>query len=348
MSERRGSTQRVSMQLPQLGASLAREEIRPVIVLSGEELFQIEEAVELLKQYFLVTPEDRDFHYEVLDGESLEAERFREACEMLPALLTPTRGSRLVLCRRWDKADAACQKELDTYLGNPSDTTCLVLTVSKIDRRKAWTKAVEAKGWLLEASEPFDRDWGKWQGYLEKKFAKRIDADAWTLLVELCGKKLSVVANEFKKLVVYAPESKSLAEADIWAVVASSQAGDIFKFAEDVFAGRAYDALERYRLLMNSGESEIKLLAILLRHFRQLRSCFEALREGITDTRVLGTRLGMPPFFVPGIMASAKRYGPQTLERSLHLLANADYSLKRGEGNLADLFVLPQLQLLRA
>jgi DNA polymerase III subunit delta len=342
------SERRNSLQLGQLSQSLQKEEFRPVIVLSGEELFQVEEAVSLLRHFFLVTTEDRDFHYEILDGETLEADRFREACEMLPALLQPTRGARLVLCRRWEKADAVCQKSLEQYLENPSPSTCLVLTTAKIDRRKAWAKASESIGWVMDASEPFDRDWGKWQAYLEKKYAKKIAPDAWALLVELCGRKLSAVANEFLKLGTYAPDAVTFSEAEVWSVVASSQSGDIFKFAESVFAGRSFEALERYRLLMHTGESEIKLLAILLRHFRQLRQCWECLQQGVTDSRVLGAKLGMPPFFVPNLVASAKKYKPQVLEKSLHLLASADFSLKRGEGNLADLFVLPHLSAMRA
>lgn len=339
---------RSSFHLPQLAQALGRSETRPVIVLSGEEPFQIEEAVKLIQKYFLVTPEDRDFHYEALDGEGLSLERLREAVEMLPALLEPTKGARLVLCRRWDKADASCAQFLDRYLESPSPSTCLVLTVSKMDRRKAWAKTVETSGWVLEASEPYDRDFVKWQPYLEKKFSKKIAPEAWMLLVELAGKKLGTVASEFGKVCTYVGDTKSIATDDIWAVCASAQAGDIFKFAEDVFAGRGFEALEKYRQLMSSGESEIKLLAILLRHFRQIRQCHEAWRAGVTDLKVLGAKIGMPAFFVPGILSSAKRYRTEILDADLQLLANTDYSLKRGEGNLADLFVMPHLTLMRS
>lgn len=342
MSPARTSSEAVAS-LQQLVEALAAGHAKPIVVLSGEEHFQVEEAVTALKNYYLVAQEDRDFHFEILEGESLTAERLREACEVLPGLLEPSRGARLVLCRRFEKADTSVQHYLETYLADPLTSTALVLTVSKIDKRRGWAKAAQKQGWVLEVAEPYERDWPKWKGYLEKKFRKRIALDAWGVLVELCGRRLGLVASEFEKAALYQSASEIGAE-DIWAVAAATAAADIFKFAEATFMGNASDALQRYRSLIHSGESDIKLLAILVRHFRQLRACHQALEEGITDPRVLGPRIGVPPFFVANIVSAARRYSSERLSDTLHRLARADYSLKRGEGTLAELFVYPHLE----
>jgi DNA polymerase III delta subunit len=101
--------------------------------------------------------------------------------------------------------------------------------------------------------------------------------------------------------------------------------------------------LKLHRLLL-SGESEIKLLSILLRHFRQVAVCLSLMERGVRDPKVMAPQIGVPPFFVPKIQALARGYDRATLDAVMRRLADCDYRLKTGEGSLWGDFLVPHFQ----
>lgn len=317
-------------------------------VLVGEEPFQIELFLEKIRAQYLITPEDRDFFFESFDGEGLDLQNFRQALQSLPGLLAPSRERRLVFCRRFEKAPAGATEILEAYLQDPEPPACLVLVTSKIDGRKSWAKKLETKAIILPTEEPYERDWQKWQTFLQSRHGKRLSARGWQLLWEAAGRKLASVASEYEKLVLFADSKSELDIEEVQQVCVPPDSADVFEFAECVLAGRRTQALAMYERLQRSGESEIKLLALLVRHYRQLRDCQHWISKGILENKKLGSLIGVHPFFVPKLIGAARQIEESRLDECLTFLAKADCELKRGNQDLYHEFLLPFLGTLKA
>ncbi|NDG27060.1 MAG: DNA polymerase III subunit delta, partial [Proteobacteria bacterium] len=307
------------------------------------EPFQIGEITTRIKNHFIKSEESAAFVFESFDGERLDGAQLLASLEMLPGLFDEPGSIRLVRCENFEKVPAATLETLKPYFENPSPSTVFLITASKLDKRKSWVKAVQDQGMVVEVSEPYDREWPKWQSYFERKCGKKIESPAWEYLVEFSGKALSFVWQEMQKAAIYVGEKQLITQKDVEALLSSSLRADIFQFAEDVIAKRKFATMKGFEALKLEGESEIKILSILVRQFRMVERCQKLMKEGIKDPKILGPQIGTHPFFVGKIQELAKAQSSGELERGLHLLADLDYQLKTGQSRLFEGFLTKYL-----
>lgn len=327
----------------QLFKELENNQVRPFYLVVGEEPFQISEISSRLKGYFVKNQSDGEFVFENFDGETSKANQLLASLEMLPGLFDSPSSQRLVRCDRFDRFSSHDLEILKPYFENPCESTVFFILVSKIDKRKSWVKSVQEKGIVIEVSEPYDRDWPKWHIYFEKKCGKKIESPAWEKLVEFCSRTLSLVWQEVQKAAVFTGNKNVISLEDIQELLSSSLRADVFQFADDVIAQKQQAALKGFEALQLEGESEIKILSILVRQFRLVQQCQKLMKKGLQDPKVLGPQLGTHPFFVNKIKYLAKSQSPAVLERGLHLLADADYQMKTGQAHLFEGFLTKYL-----
>lgn len=318
---------------------------KPFCLILGEEPFQAGEVIDRVKQFFVKQATQDAFNFDSFDGEHLDAGGLLAALDTLPGLFDEPGAVRLVYCPKIDKAPASAFEILDAYFQNPSPSTCLLMTATKVDRRKAWVKHVEKQGYSVEVAEPYEREWPKWQQYFEKKVKKRFENEAWEILVESAGRVLSVAWSEAQKAALYVGDRTTITRQDLTELAASSGDTDVFAFAEDVLCRRKLGTMTRFHHLLRNGENEIKLLSILVRQFRMVDQCSQLMAKGITDSKTISSQIGTHPFFVPKIMGQAKHQSPRSLRNAIDLLAECDYRLKTGEGGLFENFLVPYLSL---
>jgi DNA polymerase-3 subunit delta len=204
-------------------------------------------------------------------------------------------------------------------------------------------KAVQQKGILVEVSEPYDREWPRWQGYFEKKCGKKIESPAWESCVEFSGKSLSLVWQELQKAATYVGNRNTITQKDIDDLLSNSMRADIFKFAEDVISKNKFQVMRGFEALQLEGESEIKILSILVRQFRLVARCQKLMKQGVRDPKVLGPKLGTHPFFVTKLQDLAQSQTERELDRGIQLLAETDYFLKTGQTRLFEGFLTKYL-----
>ena len=316
---------------------------RPFYFIVGEEPFQAGEILLRLKTFFIKDESSREFNLESWEGEHIDAAALAASLDTLPGLFAGD-SIRLVICSNFDKIPAYGLELLEGYFKRPSETTCFVALASKLDKRKSWFKSLDAKAAVLEVNEPYDREWPKWHGYLEKKSGKKIDLDAWEMLVVSSNRSLSILWSEIQKAATFAGESPRVTAADVQALGASSGGTDIFALAEDVLSLRPFEAMKKFHELVRSGESEIKILSILVRQFRLVERYLEVSKKGITDSKAMGSEIGVHPFFVSKIAAQAKHHSVKSLHRALGQLAECDYQVKTGDGGVFERFLVPYFQ----
>jgi len=318
---------------------------KPLYLVVGAEPFQSTEIIKHFKKRFVKEESSQALNFESWDGEGINASELINSLDMLPGLFSNEEEIRLVLCQRFDRANSASLELLQNYLSNPSRSTVFVMVADKADKRKSWYKAVEEQGDIVEIREPYDREWPKWMGYFEKKIGKKIEPAAWEMLVSGSGRCLSLLASEIEKLAVFIDPKATLQVADVQAMGAYAGGEDIFSLVEDVALIRKTTALKKYDVLIRQGESDIKLLAIIVRQFRMIDQALRLTKSGVTDPKVVAGQIGAHPFFVSKVFEQMKKHSEDKLGRILDLLANADFQIKTGNGNLFEQFLVPYFSM---
>lgn len=314
---------------------------KPLYLVVGLEPFQSNEIFNQFKRRFIQGDVGQALNYELWDGEGLNASQLLNSLEMLPGLFSSEEEIRLIVCQRFDRVSSGQLEILRDYFNQPSSSTVFLMMAEKVDKRKSWYKAVEAQGDIIEIREPYDREWPKWSGYFEKRHSKKIAPAAWELLVSSSGRCLSLLATDIEKLDCYVGDKASIQLADVEAMGASSGGEDVFSFVEDLAMKRKGAALKKYDLLMRSGESDIKLLSIVVRQFRMIEQALRLSKQGINDPKTVAAQIGSHPFFVSKIFEQMKKHSQEEVGRILDLLARCDYQIKIGDGNLFERLLIP-------
>ena len=321
----------MSVTAQQVFRDLEQGRWQPFYLIVGEEPFQVSEIVDRIKQTFLKAGPS-DFGYESFEGLGCDVNRLLVSLETLPGFFD-TSERRLVSCFRIDGLSVAGIETLLPYFQKPSESTVFFMTAAKVDKRKAWVRAVEQKGVVIEVSEPYVRDWPKWKGYLEKKLGKKVEEAAWQICVE-SGGLLSLVWAELTKAALFVGDNPTITANDMATLRVGGSGEDVFKFIEEVISRQRLKALCRLERLKRAGEPEIKILSLLVRHFRQIEAFHECQKAQLLDPRAVAQKVGLPLFFLGKLKNQAALYSSRQLTDIFHLLATADYAMKRGQGGV--------------
>lgn len=317
--------------------------IRPAYLIVGEEPFQIDEICARFRAHFVKSEAESEFNSDRFDGDGLSLSDFASALDTLPGLFSDGESAcRLVSCRNFEKVAELAGEVVERHMTLEGEVTCcLLLVASRVDKRKAWYRAVDQAGGVIEVSEPADRDWGKWRPYFETRVGKRIESEAWSALVEGSGKRLAIVWSELSKLSAYVGDRPAISVDDVRVAGCDLASENVFTFIDDIVCNRKYAAVRRYMELAEGGENEIKMLAIVAKQFRLIWQCLHLPSEATGDPKSVASRLGAHPYFVSKVLAQARLHSPASVSRALGLVAEADHQLKSGGSDMLSLFLLP-------
>lgn len=298
-------------------------DLKPVYLIYGSEQLLLDRAVRRLKDR-LAKVADLDFNMETFDGDGASADEVVNAANTMPFLSE----RRLVVVRGVDKMGAADQGSLADYAKDPAPYTALVLVATKINRGSRLYKAVHALGGASEYPAPKR---GEYPAEVTKLFAehgKRASGDAARALVDAVGRDLRRLDSEIDKVVAYVGARERVDAADIAAVV-TADAVSVFEYLDALGARDLGSALRLLAKLLASGESVHGVLAMSVRHVRNLLGA-RALMDRHTRIDEMAPQLGMAPWQVRNVVSQAGNFTPRELSRALCAAAATEAELKSG------------------
>ena len=325
-------------------ASLAKGVPPHVFLLAGEESYYIRRAEEAILRRLLPNAEDRAdalIRYEEMPPiealmESLEtAPFFTDKIVVLVRDAAIFRASK----KKEDAADTPAPKDtgadrLIALLADPPPTTYDIFTLAaKPDKRRKLYQTVEKYGRILE-SEPV-RAWTveNWLNARLREMGRSMHPKARTFFLNVVGImptiSLEFLDRQLEKLTLYT-DNTQFTEDDLRAAFSEMPEVSVFALMDAVSARdvcRALDLLVRCRA---DGVHFTVLLALLVRHVRQLWQAKRLLMSG-TPPKGLGKIMGVHPFIAEKLGGHAKAFSETTLERAVLALADADYLLKTGQ-----------------
>jgi DNA polymerase-3 subunit delta len=311
-----------------LSQTLKKGEFAPLYCLFGEETFLADRACSELVD--AIVPEGmRDFNLSVFDAADCEIARVRDAIETLP-MMSP---NRVIVVQNAHQLKDKEWEVLQPILDKPLQGSILVCLASKIDKRKRhWKKLLEA-GVALECKRPYDNQIPEWIDFLSKRHGVKFGEEAAAALQQVVGTNLSDLDGEIRKIAIYCggqKREKKVVEAtveEVMKVASRVRLESVFDFSDAVGKNDRARALMCLANLLDQGQNEIGIIALVARHVRILRATGEGLREGLSGQR-LAARAGVSPFFVRDYAEQAKLWSMSKIDHTLEALYDTDRALK--------------------
>jgi DNA polymerase-3 subunit delta len=311
--------------------------LRPVYVIMGEERYLRDQVVRELRAAALGNGL-ADFNEDKFTAGEVDIDKVISAARTVP-MMAPRRVVLLRSVERWDAGgDARASDKSDRgpapldrlaeYAQAPIDSTCMVLTASKLDGRRKLSAIAKKQGFVVQC-DVLDRR--ELPGFIVDRCAERkteIDRDTADLLAEIAGPELGHVVDAIERLALYVGEGNPITEEAISACVARVRTADSWAVVGAVAQRDLKAALVALADAYDPRDRGLPLLGALAWSIRQLAR-FDAARSGGASVDEAAKTAGVfQPFRARELAARAKLLRPKEIERWLVVLAETDVALK--------------------
>ena len=298
--------------------------IRPIYLFQGQELFLMEEALELLKKA-LVPPESEDFALNKFSAETVNIGELLDLAQTMPFLSK----RRVIILTDAQELPSAAQKQMIPYIGNPNASTCLIMmTATKLDSRTKFAQALVEQGEVVQFWKLFDNDLPPWIVNRAKRYGYSMSQQTAAYFFEIVGNELRQLDNELKKVIAYA-NAKDITTAIVQQVVGDVRERDVFELVDAIGTGNIIHALKILRQLLTEGEEPLKIFAMVTRQIRLLWKAKAWLNEqrGMSAQQLAG-KIGVSPRSAEALQQQVQRFSQQKLKFALKRIGSVDRALK--------------------
>lgn len=288
----------------------------------GEESFLVQEAVHLLRER-AVEEGLRDFNCDIFEASETPAGQVKDACEMLPMMS----ARRLVVYRGVDSLKDKDWDVLFPLFDDPADTTTFVMTAEALDKRKKAFKKISDAAIVVELKRPYENQILDWIDYLAYRQNVKVSREAGQLLKQFVGTNLTELNNELIKLRDYLGDRHTVEAQDVLQVVSQTRVDRIFDLTDAIGRRDKVHALHSLANLLEHGQSEVGILAMITRHFRILSQIKDGQREGLSGQR-LSTKAGIPGFLLQQYLDQIRHWDENKIQKTFTVLQDTDRALK--------------------
>ena len=293
-----------------------------VYVLVGTERLLIERVVDAVRKAVdsMGAP---GFNVEVFDGKGLDAARVISAARTLPMMA----DTRLVLVRHVDAMTPTEQTHLAEYLNDPSESTCLVATATKLDGRAKLAKAAKKKGVLIDAKPLRGRELREFIRAEATAREHNIAPQAIEALLDAVGDDLAAIDDAMERLSLFVGAGQRIDADAVMMCVTRIRVESIWSLVDAIGLKDRRKGIAAAQSLLDDREPPLRLLAMVARQLRIVARMREALSEGLRPQDA-AKRAGAPPFKASDLTESARRFTADSLGRAFTLIAETDRALK--------------------
>lgn len=339
------------MDLAQLDQTLAKGPPAPLWLVTGEDLWAVEEAIRKITRAAVPDPTDTMAvtRLDMAEGRK-GAKDVVGACRAM-GLFT----SRLaVIVRAAELLDKKNEErdELARYCAAPIPTTTLILKAAGqdpksgkalgLDKRTALFKALKKNGVVLEFGGLKAWEAAKWLDRRLSDLGHRTEPGVANTVVELVGTQLLRLHNVSEQLSLYVGPRAEIRQVDVEVALAATRSHSVFELIDAVTDGQDRALMRHLHAMIEHGESPFGILTMVIRHFRQLTLATEVIARGGRDADVQQA-IGVHPFVAKKLTEQARRFPLPLLRRGFEDFLRADLQVK--SSRIGPELVLEQLLL---
>lgn len=278
---------------------------------------------------------DEAFNLRRFDGDTLDLQTFYDAVESVPLMAA---GCCVTLSLDPEKLDMGRMKELCAVIGDPPQTTVIVVTVKEPPARREkmnlLIKACDKAGCVVELGSRRGADTLRFLRDRAQKNGCTFESGEASYMVERCTDDLQLLATELDKLCAYA-SGRKITRADIDAVVTVVLQARVFDLSKAILRGNFPKAMELISQLDDLREPAARTLSILSGAFVDLYRGFAARQANVPAGRA-APELGYAKnreFAIKNGMSDSGAYTAGQLGAMLEALAEADLRVKSSGGD---------------
>ena len=326
----------------ELTQRLAAGALAPIYLVVGEEDFLRDTAVAALREAVLGSGgvDLAAFNYDLLYGDETGADEILSVCHTVPAFAE----RRLVVIREVGALRAGETERLLPYLTAPVESTCLVMTGSKVDGRLKFFQTCRSVAILVDCSGLDANAVSEWIQGQAASLGLQLDEPAREALYQASGANLSTIRQELEKLAAYILPHTKVTLADVETVRGADIGGTVWDFLEALGRKDRITALKALGKVLDAGEPPLRLLGLLTSHWRQIWKTQEQLAHRVPEFG-LARVLGVPPFRIKGLVQQARSFSGPELIRCFEAFREVDSLLKGGGGRGTERRVMERLVL---
>lgn len=302
--------------------SVESQSFKPIYFFHGDEPYLIMQAFNYLKVCSLHGGA-ADFNFTSFYAADADIGVVRDEIETLP-MMAPRR---VVVIREVQDLTDKEWSVLEPILVSPVDTTVLILMGSRIDKRKKYFKILMDQSVNVEFKRPFENQIAGWVRHICKAHNLTISDEAVQLVHRLVGNHLMEIEGEVKKLVDFLGSRTHIEIEDVAQCVSKKREENVFELAETIARGDKVESLIHLVKLLEQGQSEIGIVAMIARHIRILLMIKQGQEMGMAGQK-LAAFAQVPAYYLHDYVNQARLWNVKKLETALLILSETDRALK--------------------
>ena len=220
-------------------------------------------------------------------------------------------------------------EELADYMKTLPDYIRMIFVEEEVDKRSRMYKAVKAQGRVTEFARQDEKSLMRWAAGILGREGRKIKTSDMELFLIKTGTDMGNIRMELEKLIAYTQGRDVVTSSDIEAVCTTQTANKIFDMVRAVTEKNQKRALELYYDLLTLKEPPMRILFLLAKQFHQLFLSKKMAEEGLSQPEI-ASRLGVPSFVARNIMACARAYSAEELQKAEEDFVEAEEAVKTG------------------
>lgn len=293
-----------------------------VVCFFGDEPYLIQQASQYLKTCSLHDGAI-DFNFNSYYASDTEISQIRDEIETLPMMA----ARRVILVKEVQDWTDAEWDVLEPVLSTPVQTSVLILVAGKIDKRRKFFKVLQEKALLVEYKKPYENQIPGWIRHIAKAHNLVMSDEAVSLFHRLVGSQLVEIEAEMKKISQFLYPRENVELEDVAQVVSQKREENVFDLTEAIASGDKVLSLTQLVRLLDQGQSELGIVALVARHIRILLAIKEGMNLGLAGQK-LAQHAQVPNYYLQDYLRQARIWNPKKLENALVILSDTDRALK--------------------
>lgn len=182
---------------------------------------------------------------------------------------------------------------------------------------------------IIESNELNKRTFLTWMKNELEKDGITIEKEAVRTLAERTNYDPERCSNEIEKMKLVI-EDKTITRQDVTSLVSNTLESDIWNLIDAINTGDRKYSVEILERLISQSVDANYIISMITRNVR-LITLTKYLLEESEETGSIAKTLKVPPFTVPSLISSSKKYSKKRLQTLYTKLSNLDYQIKKGQ-----------------
>ena len=197
----------------------------------------------------------------------------------------------------------------------------------KVDKRKKLYKQLNSKAVAAEFSLLKGEQLEDWISAYVRAQQKEMDRSALAYLSAMGSYTLEILANELDKIVLFAGDKERITLPMVQEIATKTVEANVFELIDAIGTKKGQKAITLLQDTLYLGEAPLKILALLVRHFRILLILRDLKSRGQSD-KELRERLKLAPFVVTKSLKQASGFSVGQLAQIMEKLLLTELELK--------------------